>query len=135
MPIPSVEPRHHRGVSARRRFLDEWTPRVGPVAAEHRWRNATTRLVAAVANPTWFVLLVIGFRQSSGPLVAAGFVVAALAAGTVIASIVEIRRYFRAASAVLGVEVGPRNAPPRDQDAYEKWCGDRGLVPFAAGRS
>jgi hypothetical protein len=111
-------------------FLRKWAPRVGPIAARWKWRNVIARMVAALANPIWFVAIVIGARTSNALIIAFGVSVAVVAGVAVVASVISLRAYLRAATKALGVKVGYGNSPPKADRSYEGWCRLNGVVPY-----
>lgn len=103
-----------------------WTPRIGVTASRY---YVAARFCAAI-TPTlgliYFVIVFTGLRPIS-------FVVLGIGISVMVGTFVLLCLAWNATNRSLGVGFGPSNFPPSNVIAYERWCGERNIVPYHAG--
>jgi hypothetical protein len=116
----------------RNRFLRIWSPRIGAAPAAAYFGAIRDGTIAASLGPIWFVLILAGFVAGIAALWVAGIVVIGAQTTLFVLGWLELRRFKREASESLGVKVGWREIPAK-QDEYVRWCERQGIEPFGRG--
>ncbi len=119
---------------SRQKYLDLWSPRLGRQAAQLRLQGVNAQ---SYAFGLYVVMIACGLAGVRAHIrLLDGVAIGAWVAECVV-TIWMVRCYrasHKAASAALGLRIGmfKRNGPPRDTEAYKRWCEKHGLPPFAA---
>jgi hypothetical protein len=109
----------------------EWEHRIGAVAADHRTRWYRWLARASLAAGFFFALVIIG-RVTHKPDVVLVAVVPGAAWGVSMAlAFTELRKMRSEICTALGFPQGTRDCePPRNPEAYLRWCEKKGLEPW-----
>jgi hypothetical protein len=111
--------------SRKQRFLEATAPKMGDLAAEYAWKMEQIKLTSPLLIGLCAVSIL---TKSLYPLV----VVVAVGLTCSVAMFRCLVKLNRAASESLGVPINWKSGPPRRSDAYERWCREVGLSPYAA---
>jgi hypothetical protein len=103
-----------------------WTPRIGGTACRYYVASRFCAAITPTMGILYFLLVLVRLRLVS-------FFVLGIGISVVVGSFVLLCLTWNATSRCLGLGFGPRNFPPSNINAYERWCSERALVPFTAG--
>lgn len=107
------------------RFLEATAPNMGDLAAEYAWQIERIKLTSPLPIGLCGLAVV---TKPLNPLVLA--VVVGLPCS--VAMFWFLGKLNKAASESLGVPINWKSGPPRRSDAYDRWCRQVGITPYAA---
>jgi hypothetical protein len=115
-------------------YVGRWAPKVGPAAAELRWKSNLRVLSAYLSNFIWIPLVLAGLQAHEWVITAAGATFGVGGFMLVLDSASKLRRANRLTSLTLGFKVGflAVGPPPRTTRSYQAWCRKHGAVPYGA---
>jgi hypothetical protein len=122
----------------RTRFMETFAPKWGDESSRYSWQLEKVYLGMLISIfmllPVAAALIGTGARIA-GVACIVGLLALHILSFPVIVSIAK--RRDEAASRTLGFVVNgrPGNFPPKNSPQYEKWCEEKGLLPYAASGS